>query len=201
MNWEEVFSLLSNYFRKKKSKKGFSLVEALCSVMILAIVFAGVLNSVVFSRQIVLTQNIRDVSSDRGQLIADELITICMKYNPDEYDATNHNQGVNQALAAIQAEIDSVINYADDPQYNDEIGGIAVVNTFTDATSFNPNTDKRTQVKIQFVEESITDKTDHKEIKQAGWDITVRLYYQAIGSQGPWQGTDITAFAPMLKDS
>ena len=79
--------MLSTYFHnKKKSKKGFTLVEAVCSVMILAIVFAGVLNSIAFARQMVFTDNVRDKASDRAQIVADELINVCTGKNPDDPD-------------------------------------------------------------------------------------------------------------------
>ena len=64
MIWEEDITLVTKYFKKlKKSKKGFTLVEAMCAIMIMAIVFVGILNAVSFSRQMVYTNNSREKAS------------------------------------------------------------------------------------------------------------------------------------------
>ncbi len=185
--------MLSNYFHnKKKSKKGFTLVEAVCSVMILAIVFAGVLNSIAFARQMVFTDNVRDKASDRAQIVADELINVCTGKNPDDPDLTN-------VLASIENEVNDVINNADDPQY-DHVGNVTLVSSLTGVDAYNPAHNPEIQVTIEPVSESMADVTvggfDSKETTQAGWNITLRIYYQAIGRQDHWQATEISAFAP-----
>lgn len=185
--------MLSNYFHsKKKSKKGFTLVEAVCSVMILAIVFAGVLNSVAFARQMVFTDNVRDKASDRAQIVADEMITICTGKNPDDPNLAS-------VLADIESEVNSIINNADDPQY-DNVGTVTLVSSLTGVDAYNPAYNPEIQVTVEPVSETMSDAAidgiDTKDTTQAGWNITLRIYYQAIGGHDNWQATEISAFAP-----
>ena len=185
--------MLSNYFRKKKkSKKGFTLVEALCSVMILALVFAGVLNSIAFSRQMVFTNNVRDKASDKAQLVADELISICTNKDPDDPDIN-----VN-VMPAIRNEIADTINNANDPQYA-SVGDVTLVDGLLDVNDYT-EADPPIQVTIEPVHENLADVTvagiETKETTQAGWNMTLRIYYRAIGGNDSWQATDVSAFAP-----
>ncbi len=182
--------LLSNYFRNKKnSKKGFTLVEALCSVAILAIVFAGVLNSVAFSQQMIYTDNVRDKASDKAQLVADEMISICTGKDPDDANA----------LTQIQNDIDSHINNANDPQFA-SVGQVTLVTGLTGVDAFNPAHNPMIQVTVTPVTESFDDEVlsgiTTKSTTQSGWDITLRVYHQAIGGQDSWQATEVSAFAP-----
>lgn len=186
--------MLSNYFRKRKNtKKGFTLVEAICSVMIMAIVFAGVLNAIAFSKQMVYTENVRDKASDKAQLIADELISVCTGKNPDDPNLTT------SVLPAIESDINSIINNNQDPQFA-SIGQVHLVNTLTDVKVFNPSVNDTIQVTITPVSGTLSDSTVGgiacKDSTQAGWDITLRIYYRAIGGKDSWQATEISAFAP-----
>lgn len=185
--------MLSNYFRNKKtSKKGFTLVEAICSIIILAMVFAGVLNSVAFARQMVFTNNIRDKASDRGQLIADEMITVCTGYDPD----VNPSDTINNAIVP---QIKEIINNDDDPQVG-SIGKVEHVASFTDLSSYD-SSKPEIEFTIEPVTEAYADGTDtygndFKSAQEKGWNITIRIYYKSINGNRSWQATEISAFAP-----
>lgn len=183
--------LLSNYFRKKKSsKKGFTLVEAMCSVVILAIVFVGVLNAVAFARQMVYADNVRDKASDKGQIIADEMISICTGYDPEDPNAKT----------SIVAELTDILNNSSDPQFASIGEAEHAATGFKDLSSFNPATDKLIQYTITPVLESTSTNTigGHTAVSttEKGWEITVRIYYQAINQNNSWQASQYSAFAP-----
>ena len=122
---------IRNYFKQKKSKKGLTLVEVLCAIFVLAIVFVGVLNAVAFSRQMVFSNNSREKASFRGQLVADEVLSICTGLNPTNVDD----------LTTVATKVDGVLNDMSDPQNNDSetaVGKVERVNTLSDPASFNP---------------------------------------------------------------
>lgn len=180
--------MLSNKFRKKKSKKGFTLVEAICAVMILAIVFVGVLNAVAFSRQMVFTNNAREKASDNAQLIADQIFTIATDYNPDDAGALDN----------LKTELSSTLTTSD----NDGIGAITYVTAFSDDRSTLPTGySYSVQYKIDSVSASSADITDAggavigHETTQSGWNITVRCYYQRFGTGNDWDCVEVSAFA------
>ncbi len=182
--------MLSNYFHKKtKSKKGVTLVEVLCSVLILAIVFAGVLNAVAFSQQMVYTDNVRDKASDISQLVADEVMNICTGKDPED----------TSSPAAIENDINDIVNNTIDPQYA-SIGEVKIVPGFTSLEAYDPTHDPQVQVMIEPVTESMADNTvagiQTKETTQAGWNITLRVYYRSVNGKKNWTATEISAFAP-----
>lgn len=180
--------LIKGKYFSKKSKKGFTLVEALCSVFVLAIVFVGVLNAVAFSRQMVFTNNAREKASYKGQLIADEIFATVTGISTD---------GSEDPVAAISA----VVNDMDDPQNTDpdtKIGTVTKVNKLTDPK--NCNGKSLIEYTIEAVNESYSDDTDGTvsvhNVTEQGWNITVRVFYKEVGAQDDYKCVDISAFAP-----
>ena len=188
----------------KKSKKGFTLVETLCAIFVLAIVFVGILNAVAFSRQMVFTNNAREKASYEGQLIADEILSAATGFNPETDDPTDAIEGV-------------INNVENDPQNVKEgktiAPGTKIVNkvtTLTDPKNFKPTGDCHMEYTISKVTESYSDGMEDvpkdpaggadtvsmQEAHETGWDIVVRVFYQEIGNQGDYLCVDITAFAP-----
>lgn len=191
--------MVTKYFKKlKKSKKGFTLVEAMCAIMIMAIVFVGILNAVAFSRQMVYTNNSREKASDRAQLVADEMISIATGFDPGEtLDPT--------VTENLKVAIEDVLNYSGadgvggDPQYT-IIGGVEYcIGDFVDASEFDPETHSDIQYKLEPVgttTDDVTEGTPHKAVTQRGWQITVRVYYQSIGGNNRYTAEELVAFAP-----
>lgn len=184
---------IRNYFKQKKSKKGLTLVEVLCAIFVLAIVFVGVLNAVAFSRQMVFTNNSREKASFKGQLVADEVLSIATGFNPNE-DPTD-----------MLAQIDNVLNDMSDPQNNDSetaVGKVERVNTLSDPASFNPgDSGALIQCKITGVTSETSNEVSdgsgtYTEAVEIGWDITVRVFYREISGDSDFRCIDITAFAP-----
>lgn len=171
---------------KTKSKKGFTLVEAISAVFVLAIVFVGVLNAVAFSRQMVFTNNARDKASDKAQLVADEIFSTAVGYDP----ATG--------TVALMDALDSVLNYDSDPQ-NAGIGKVNFVSSFTDPSAMDES-----MVQIECIISATTaDYTDDvdgtvskQNVVELGWSIKVRAYYREIGNSGDYRCVDVSAFAP-----
>ena len=164
--------MVTKYFKKlKKSKKGFTLVEAMCAIMIMAIVFVGILNAVAFSRQMVYTNNSREKASDRAQLVADEMISIATGFDPGEtLDPT--------VTENLKVAIEDVLNYS---------------------SEFDPETHSDIQYKLEPVgttTDDVTEGTPHKAVTQRGWQITVRVYYQSIGGNNRYTAEELVAFAP-----
>jgi len=197
--WEEEYTLVTNYFKKiRKSKKGFTLVEAMCSIMIMAIVFVGILNAVSFSRQMVFTNNSREKASDKGQLVADEIISIATGYDPGEpIDPT--------VTGNLSAAINAVLNNGgtgtanDDPQY-EIIGAVEYVASFPELADYDPSTSAEIQYTLTPVSASLVDTevdgVTAKFASERGWDIKVRVYYQSVGAGNGYNVAELTAFAP-----
>lgn len=192
-------TLNKNGFFKKKvhSRRGFTLVEAVASVMILAIVCVGVLNAVAFSREMVFSNNEREKASDKAQLVADEIISAAMGQNPGDSDALND----------IKAKVNAIANDSTSSAANiqtDAIGKVKYVNTFSTPTG----TDDIIQYTIVPVPEGTDIETD-TDVKVSGihqkatvhqctvpgWDIQVRVYYKMSGS-GSYRVVDVSAYAP-----
>lgn len=191
--------MVTKYLKRiTKSKKGFTLVEAICSILIMAIVFVGILNAVSFSRQMVFTNNAREKASDRGQLVADEIFSIATGYDPGDPIDLNVVDNLHNA-------IDAVINNGgtgtanDDPQY-DLIGKVQYVYGFEDVTNFNPETDCEIQYTLTPVGEVFVDTENDgltaKWLKQRGWEIKVRVYYQTVGQGNRYNAAELSVFAP-----
>ncbi len=186
---------IRNYFKQKKSKKGLTLVEVLCAIFVLAIVFVGVLNAVAFSRQMVFSNNSREKASFRGQLVADEVLSICTGLNPTNVDD----------LTTVATKVDGVLNDMSDPQNNDSetaVGKVERVNTLSDPASFNPgDSGALIQCKITGVTSETSNEVSdgsgtYTEAVEIGWDITVRVFYREISGDSDFRCIDITAFAP-----
>lgn len=195
--------MISNLFRKKAhSKKGFTLVEAMCSVMILAIVTVGVLNAVAFSREMIYSNNARDKAADKAQLVADEIVSAVTGIAPtagdEAYRAIDSkvNAIANDSTGAdVQARsIGNVIRVGDDfsPPTNDSDPMIQYKLTARDidsdeeVTQIMPSGDTDSNVEVTVVESL-----------QTGWDIQVRVYYKQIGGRGDYKVVDFSAFAPV----
>ncbi len=191
----------TNKYFTKKSKKGFTLVEAICAVFVLAIVFVGVLNAVAFSRQMVLSNNAREKASYKGQLVADEIIATVTGVDPDDAES--------DPIALIEQVIN---NLETDPQNTDPenaVGHCTHVDTYANLTSPGDFTYDATAGDVQYtleaVGETYTDAMDGtvsvQEISQRGWNITVRVFYKEFEAQAEYKCVDITAFAPFNYNS
>ena len=183
---------------KLHSKKGFTLVETVCAILIFAIVTVGVLNAVAFSREMIYSNNEREKASDKAQLLADEIISTATGKNPENADD----------LTSIVTLVDAYAKQAADPADNDvqidAIGSAKYVSDFTEPTdeadvvqykirAVTSDTDK--EVKQTFTVEGRTQEVTLHETLRPGWEIEVRVYYKMIGGT-EWRSVDITAFAP-----
>lgn len=187
----------SNFMmRKLHSKKGITLVETVCAIMILAIVCVGVLNAVAFSREMVYTNNSREKASDKAQLIADEIVTAAAGVDPSASDG----------VTIIQSKVNSIANNAaaTDVQ-NSEIGNVKNVLNFADPTSddemiqyiLTPVTDSTVvDTEMKVIVGGIERRTTTHDVKQPGWDIQVRVYFKRIGGQDEYRSVDVSAFSP-----
>lgn len=182
--------------RKLHSKKGITLVETVCAIMILAIVCVGVLNAVAFSREMVYTNNSREKASDKAQLIADEIVTAAAGVDPSASDG----------VTIIQSKVNSIANNAaaTDVQ-NSEIGNVKNVLNFADPTSddemiqyiLTPVTDSTVvDAEMKVIVGGIERRTTTHDVKQPGWDIQVRVYFKRIGGQDEYRSVDVSAFSP-----
>lgn len=177
---------------KAKSKKGFTLVEAICAVFVLAIVFVGVLNAVAFSRQMIFTNNARDKASDKAQLVADEIFSTAMGFDPNDA----------MAESDLRTAITNVVNNPNDPQNMDPdtaIGTVNFVTAFTEPSAMNDSMDQIECI-ITPVLESCADAADgtvsKQEVVESGWNIQVRVFYKEIGNDYNYRCIDVSAFAP-----
>lgn len=191
---------MSKYFKMKKSKKGLTLVEILCAVFVLAIVFVGVLNAVAFSRQMVFTNNSKEKASFKGQLVADEIFSIVSGSDPDTVSVED-----------ISTKIADVVNNEEDPQNNAEDSRAAVgkatyvgrYDDLSDPASFTPVEDSYIEYAIEpidasmVVDNAVNDGTgQYTEAREKGWNITVRVFYHEISADSEYRFVDISVFAP-----
>lgn len=194
--------MLSKIIKNKtRSKKGFTLVEAMCSVVILAIVTVGVLNAVAFSREMIYSNNNRDKASDKAQLVADEIVSAVTGVDPtlgEEAFVTIDNKVYAIANDSAGGDIQSRV-----------IGNVIRVGEFE-----APDPDDSDPTLIQYIlipretdeDNEVTevvrvDGADAEinvvESMQSGWDIQVRVYYKQIGGSGNYKAVDVSAFAPV----
>ncbi len=196
----QTTNIFSKYYsRKSKSKKGFTLVEAVASVIILAIVCVGVLNAVAFSREMVFSNNSREKASDKAQLVADEIVAAATGVDPT--DPAGNPEGI------IQSNVDAIANNAAVGTTNIQTDAIGKVNRV--AAFSTPTNDNEL---VQYILTKVVDSTDVEHdtdvrvsgINQkatvhdatlVGWDIKVRVYYKMVGS-GDYRVVDVSAFAP-----
>ncbi len=175
---------------KAKSKKGFTLVEALCACFVLAIVFVGVLNAVAFSKQMVLTDTARERASDKAQLIADEVFSAATGYP------------VTDPVSDLVTKLVNIVNNNSDPQ-TDPIGKVAFKSKSEGFTALDHMT--AAQPQIECIIDPITTAADEakadgtvsrQEVVELGWDIKVRVYYKEIQDSDKYLCVDVSAFAP-----
>ena len=196
----QTTNIFSKYYsRKAKGKKGFTLVEAVASVIILAIVCVGVLNAVAFSREMVFSNNSREKASDKAQLVADEIVAAATGVDPS--DPAGNPEGI------IQSNVDAIANNAAAGTTNIQTDAIGKVNRV--AAFSTPTNDNEL---VQYILTKVVDSTDVEHdtdvrvsgINQkatvhdatlVGWDIKVRVYYKMVGS-GDYRVVDVSAFAP-----
>lgn len=196
----QTTNIFSKYYsRKAKSKKGFTLVEAVASVIILAIVCVGVLNAVAFSREMVFSNNSREKASDKAQLVADEIVAAATGVDPT--DPAGNPEGI------IQSNVDAIANNAAVGTTNIQTDAIGKVNRV--AAFSTPTNDNEL---VQYILTKVVDSTDVEHdtdvrvsgINQkatvhdatlVGWDIKVRVYYKMVGSSD-YRVVDVSAFAP-----
>ena len=200
----EVSSLRSKLLRKKlHSKKGFTLVEAMCSVVILAIVCVGVLNAVAFSREMIYSNNARDKASDKAQLVADEIASAVTGISPaagNRYELIDSKVNAianDETGADVQARVIGKVK---------RVGAFATPANDSDPTNpliqytikevgVDSDTDSTVKMKSGSTDTDIDVKV-HKAVR-AGWDIQVRVYYKQIGGSNDYKVVDFKAFAPV----
>lgn len=173
-----------------------TLVEVICAIFVLAIVFVGVLNAVAFSREMVFSNNSREKASFKGQLIADEIFSLATGCDPEEADAETK----------LINKIEAVVNNNSDPQNNDidekgKIGRALYVDNFTEPDAFVPVDDAYIQYtieKVSAVDEPGSDETGNFTIiHEKGWNISVRVFYHQIADNSDYRCVDISLFAPL----
>ena len=198
-------NVFSKYYgRKAHSKRGFTLVEAVCSIIIFAIVCVGVLNAVAFSREMVYSNNAREKASDKAQLIADEIVAAATGEDPEgagnpEDNITNRvNQIVNNGPTSSNIQTDvigKVVKRSESAGFktpdNDDECIQYIIKKVTDGTDVSSDI----TVVVSRPSGLTTEHATIHQTKISGWDIKVRVYYKAVGS-GEWRVVEVSAFAP-----
>lgn len=186
---------MARYLKKKKSKQGMTLVEVICAIFILAIVFVGVLNAVAFSREMVFSNNTREKASYKAQLVADEIFTLATGCDPEV-----------MSEAELSSKIDTVLNSGNDPQNNDtdesgNIGIVKYVGSLSETSAFKAEGGAYIEYTIEKVTASDTDESDangtYAKVGEKGWNITVRVFYHQINENSEYRCVDISVFAPL----
>ena len=190
---------INRYFNKKaQSKRGFTLVEAAASVMILAIVCAGVLNAVAFSREMVFSNNAREKASDKAQLVADEIISAAMGENPKDASALNVivarvNDITTNSLEGttnIQADAIGVVTQVD--EFHEPANENELIQYIITPVETAADVERDTDVTVNKIKQKVT----VHDVVVEGWNINVRVYYKMIGSGGTYRVVDVSGFAP-----
>lgn len=182
-----LLSKIKSKLKINKSKHGFTLVEALAAVFVLVIVFTGVLNAVMFSRQMTFKNNMKEKASDQAQIIADVMQA-----------AATGASDITDAKNAIEA----AVNDTTDDLYT-QIGEISYVTTF--GYTGGSSTVQPRQYTISDVNDTDTDITasgisgtaSGQRISEQGYLITIRVYYEAINDSNDYECVEVTAFAPV----
>lgn len=189
---------MSNYLRTKKSKKGLTLVEVICAMFVLMIIFVGVLNAIAFSRQMVFSNNSRENASYKGQLVADEIFSLATGYDPD----TMTEDELSDKLKPILENVDDPQNVGDDD--SKIVGVVTYANPLPEPDAFVPSsTSTYIQYNIKAIktehvkDEDVTSGSEvHKEVVEKGWNITVRVFYREISQNSPFRCVDYSIYAP-----
>jgi len=189
---------MSNFLKKRKSKKGLTLVEVICAMFVIMIVFVGVLNAVAFSRQMVFSNNSRESASYKGQLVADEIFSLATGCDPDSISE-----------AELSDKLKPILENVNDPQNVEEddkkiVGVVTYADPLPDPSAFSPDAkNSYIQYKIKAIKESdskneeVTEGSEtHNDVREKGWDITVRVYYREISDNSPFRCVDYAIFAP-----
>jgi len=182
--------------RKLHSKKGMTLVETLCAVMVLAIVCVGVLNSVAFSREMVYTNNEREKASYKAQFVADEIISAATGMTPPDDAGTIVGKVEKIANSTggddIQNEsIGSVENIGNGNDFHEPIGDDNFIQYKLIPVEEDTVSDTDIAVKV----DGIDQVTTIHAVKQTGWDIIVRVYYKRVGGEDGYNFVEVNAFA------
>lgn len=182
--------------RKLRSKKGFTLVETLCAVMVLAIVCVGVLNSVAFSREMVYTNNEREKASYKAQFVADEIISAATGMTPpdDESKIVEKVERIANSSGGddVQNEsIGSVENVGSADKFHDPRNDDNLIQYVLIANSEEVVSDTDMMVKVNGIEQT----TKIHDVKQPGWDILVRVYYKRVGGDDAYNYVEVQAYA------
>lgn len=196
---------MTKFFKKKlKSKKGFSLVESICGIMLLAVITVGVLNSVAFSREMIYTNNAREKASDKAQLVADEIVASATGVDPAGDDAAV-SYIVNKMNEIANTE--NPIGTVKDIQ-TDDIGKVYYMKDGFETPALNDPDPKLIQYTLEPVKTGSLEETkekfkvdgvdlnvDVRKAVQVGWKIKVRVYYGKIGGEATYRTVDFDAFA------
>lgn len=177
--------LKSKFTPKSKSKKGYTLVEALGACFVLMIVFTGVLNSVAFAQRLVYSNNSKEKASDTAQLVADELIVVA--------------RGSDDVTAAQTKIAASKVFDTSDPQYA-IIGDVQEVVAFSEPDAAHGVI----QYTLAYQNNSTTNvditvggaNVQGSSVKQDGILINVRVYYKRFTNSSKYDCVDLVAFAP-----
>lgn len=179
--------------RKAKSKKGFTLVEAVCGIMILAIVTVGVLNAVAFSREMVYTNNSREKASDKGQFVADELFIAATGVDPADTTGVSTIVGKMNAYAnASDVQTESIGIVKNVSAFSAPVDDNEMIQYILTAVPGDTDIEFDTEEKVSGI---MTKSTVHKAVR-SGWDIQIRVYYRKVGGDDELKYVDISAFAP-----
>ncbi len=162
---------------RARSRKGETLVEILASAVIIAIFFAGVLNSVVFTQQSNYTNNNKEKASQSAQEVEQEKLTL--KSGPEP-----------PLFGSAEAILDSYygsggLGEADSGSPEDTVN---YVSSFSDPTS----NDDLIQYTLALTS---TQDSDLDNVTQAGYNITVRVYYTRVSNGSSYTYSEVNAFA------
>ncbi|MDE7390753.1 MAG: prepilin-type N-terminal cleavage/methylation domain-containing protein [Lachnospiraceae bacterium] len=162
-----------------KSKKGFTLVELVCAIAVLAIVFAGVLSSVAFAQTMVYNDNSKEKASDEAQLVADEIISMA-RGSDTVSDARTiiNNYYTTGTGASTDMQIVSTFNFT---------GSEPHIQIILEQCDFEY---QDTDCPVAGVTAS------GKAVEEKGIGATIRVYYERMNGQGGYLYEEVYAFIP-----
>ena len=143
----------SSYF---KSKKGFSLIELLCAVVIMAIVVSATASGLAVSYKSIVIGGEQDKASAKAQEYCDIIMTY-IQYTPANDPETVIPHGVQGYSADYNLLFDPGFDPGNNFKFNND-----VLNQIVSATKTQPDPTKDTAIEQRSTERAAADRNDDK---------------------------------------
>lgn len=169
-----------------KSKKGFSLLELVCAIMIMAIAVSATATGLNISNQSITKNSLMDKASAKAQMYCDVIMTYVEKTpSNDPYDGwdslTDAQKGANKLF---ETPPNQTYTFTSDIQNNIDTDVKSLDNTFSAKQYTSANIDKRdfNKNEVAYTIQKEGSYTNSDGISMVSYKITVYIDYGTNGT-------------------